>query len=122
MKKFYLLSLFVFYFTASHAQSYENSWINYSQPYYKIKVAQDGIYRLNLGTLNGSQIPASSWDASRIQIFKDGVEQYIYFYDAEGNNALNGSDYIEFYGEKTKGRLIHECMAIRSGNPTATTV
>jgi len=46
MKRLYLVLFLLLTGAALQAQPAENSWINYSQPYYKIKVWQEGIYRL----------------------------------------------------------------------------
>src|SRR5438477_13061834 len=83
---------------------YENSWINYGQPYYKVVVSKDGIYRLTVKTLLGNGMPVLGWDINKVQIFHNGVEQYLYVYDSDGNGVLNNNnDYIEFYGEKNDG-------------------
>jgi len=34
-----------------------NEWINYSQEYYKIKITQEGIYRISYSTLVNSGLP-----------------------------------------------------------------
>ncbi len=106
MKRLYtLLLIMLSTWSITNAQPYENSWINYSQTYYKIKVWQEGIYRLKTNELLFSGIPVSSIDNRNIQLFRNGVEQYVYVYDQNGDHTLNGNDYIEFYGERNDGRL-----------------
>ena len=72
---------------------YGNEWINFDNAdrYYKIEVAQNGIYRIPQ-----SAIPAASGvDADNFRIFHNGKEVPIYVSD---NN-------IEFYGEKNRAEL-----------------
>jgi len=86
------------------SQPYWNEWINFSQKYYKIPVAQNGIYRLDSLTLSSAGVPLSSFDPRNIQLFFRGQEQYIYI-AGESDGVLNSSDYIEFYGQKNDGSL-----------------
>src|SRR5262245_30018650 len=105
MRKLYLLLCFAFFSIPGFSQPYENSWISYSQSYYKIKIAQDGIYRIGLNALIFSSIPITSINHKRLQLFRDGQEQYIYVYDQNLNDTLDSPDYIEFYGKKNDGSL-----------------
>lgn len=104
MKKFYLLCAVIFSTTLVSAQTYENSWINTGQEYYKVKVWQDGIYRLTAQNLAWGGVAYTTWLASNIQLWNKGQEQYIYVYDENNNNRLDvPNDYIEFYGEHNTG-------------------
>src|SRR5436305_582948 len=86
------------------SQAYENSWINYGQDYYKIKVWNDGIYRISSSGFTSASIDISNWDITKIQIYHNGTEQYIYIYDSDHNGKIdNSSDYIEFYGQRNDG-------------------
>jgi hypothetical protein len=85
---------------AVHAQPYGNEWIHYDQPYYKIYIHEDGIYRIPFSTLVSAGIPAT--DQRKFQIFFRGQEQYIFIsgiYDGTNNSA----GYIEFYGKRNDG-------------------
>lgn len=86
------------------AQPYGNEWINYAQPYYKIKIAQNGIYRIDSATLASAGIPVVSIDPRNLQLFHNGIESYIYV-QGESDGRFNTGDYLEFYGEKNDGRL-----------------
>lgn len=88
--------------TAS-AQTYGNEWINYSQKYYKIKVANDGIYRIDSITLAKAGISVATINPQHFQVFYRGQEQYIYIQESGGKFTRNG--YIEFYGQHNDGRL-----------------
>ena len=103
MKKIFTCIGFLFFTHFVFAQPFENSWISYSQQYYKIKIAQDGIYRIGQSALIFSSIPITSINHRRLQLWHDGQEQFIYVYDQNLNDTLDGTDYIEFYGEKNSG-------------------
>lgn len=91
----------------SRAQTYENSWIDFSQKYFKIKVWQTGLYRITATQLAASGISNSFPfnDSRRIQLFYKGVEQYVYIYDANGNNLWDSGDYLQFFGQRNDGSL-----------------
>lgn len=61
---------------------------------YKIAVNQDGVYRLTYAALTGAGL--SSFDASKFQIFKNGVELPI---SVTTNGTFSLGDYIEFYAQ-----------------------
>lgn len=113
MKLFSKLLLF-FSFIAfsffSKAQALDN-WINYSQPYFKVDVAEDGVYRVDYLTiaLATPEIAreTGSIDPDRLQIFHLGKEIPIYVNDGGDKIFFNG-DYILFHGEKNTGKLDEE--------------
>src|SRR5690349_10024733 len=82
---------------------FPNEWINFSQPYFKIPVARDGIYRLRYTDLQAAGFPVNS-DPRFIQLFHRGKEQSIYI-KGQGDAVFNSSDYIEFYGRRNDGTL-----------------
>jgi len=88
---------------SAHAQ-YSNSWINFNQQYYKIAVAQEGIYRLSYTDLQNAGFPVNSVDPRFIQLFHRGQQQSIYV-KGQGDGVFNTTDYIEFYGQKNDGTL-----------------
>ncbi|MBI4929964.1 MAG: hypothetical protein HY841_04315 [Bacteroidetes bacterium] len=92
-------------FCFSQPQIYWNEWINFSQTYYKIPIAKNGIYRLDFQTLSNAGINPLTKDSRNFQIFFRGQEQYIYVEDKNGNDTLDTNDYIEFYGQKNDGSL-----------------
>src|ERR1700722_2674294 len=84
-----------------------NNWIVYSQSYYKIKVAKDGIYRIDSATLAKAGIPLNLIDAREFQLFFHGQQQAIYVHGDSAIRATRG-DYIEFYGQHNSGALISD--------------
>ena len=81
---------------------YGNEWIRYDQSYYKLKVAEDGIYRLPYEQMQSAGIPLNDIQAQQFQLFHLGQEVPIYL-SSEGN--LQDGDFIEFYGEKNRSEL-----------------
>ena len=81
---------------------YGNEWIDYTQTYVKIPIAQDGIYRLTAAALQAAGIPLSNVAANRFQLFKLGQEVPIF---TSTETVLGSSDFIEFFGEKNRGEL-----------------
>jgi hypothetical protein len=104
MKKLYFLFLILFVPYAAFTQDYGNSWINYNQQYFKVKVWQEGIYRINRQTLLFAGIPVGSIDPRKVQVYRDGQEQYIYL-EGESDGSFDTNDFIEFYGRKNDGLL-----------------
>src|SRR6185312_16206753 len=85
------------------AAVYGNEWINYSQFYYKIKIGQNGIYRIDSGTLAKAGIPVNSIDNRNYQVFFRGQQQYIYVKSSTAHLSERSGDYIEFYGQYNDG-------------------
>lgn len=81
---------------------YGNEWIQYDQNYYKISIANDGIYRIPYQSMADQGIPVSSFQGNQLQLYYMGQEIPIYV-STDGN--LASSDYVEFYGEKNRGDL-----------------
>jgi hypothetical protein len=79
-----------------------NEWIRFNQFYYKIPVAQTGLYRITYTDLQNAGFPVGSVDPRRLQLFHHGEEQAIYI-EGESDAVFNVADYIEFYGVKNDG-------------------
>ncbi len=97
-----ILGLFILLTTFCFSQPYGNAWINYSQQYYKFKVSETGVYRIDSTALANAGIPISSINPQNIQVFAKGIEIPIYI-EGEGDGIFNTTDFIEFYGEKNDG-------------------
>lgn len=81
---------------------YGNEWIDYTQTYVKIPIAQDGIFRLTAAALQAAGVPLSTVAANRFQLIKMGQEVPIY---TTTEAAMGTSDYIEFWGERNRSEL-----------------
>ncbi len=107
MKRLYTLFVVSLLLTVSAAaQSYGNEWIVYSQKYLKIKVANDGIYRVDSTVLSNAMnaigVPLSSVDPRNFQLFHNGLEEYIWV-QGETDGTFDGTDFLEFYGIHNDG-------------------
>ncbi|NME66392.1 putative type IX secretion system sortase PorU2 [Flammeovirga aprica] len=71
--------------------------------FYKMEVRERGIYRIDYDNLNSVGFPVSTALLSEIRMFRRGEEVAIYIFDVNGNNKLDDTDYIEFYGEPNDG-------------------
>ena len=116
MIKKVLFSLGVFIMTLASAQSFGNEWIDYSQKYYEIKVAENGIYRISFANLISAGISVNSIDPRIFQVFGRG-KQVAIFIQGELDNSFDPSDYIEFYAEKNDGWLDEELYKGSSNHP-----
>ncbi|RZK29963.1 MAG: hypothetical protein EOO63_07885, partial [Hymenobacter sp.] len=83
---------------SAHAQSgpYGNEWIAAGQPYYKIKVWRDGIYRLDYNYLRS--LNAAGVAPTQFQLWRRGKE--VAMYQAGNQATLDATSYLEFYGQR----------------------
>lgn len=118
MKKGFQLLIFILVIscTLANAQEYGNEWINYSQKYFKISTAEDGIYRITYNELVAAGVPISSIDPKKIQIYHRGQEHAIYVKD-QNFGTFDSNDYIEFYGKKNDGTLDEELYVTPEAQP-----
>ncbi len=86
----------------SQTANFNNGWITPGQKYFKIKVAVDGLYKLDSASLAAAGVPIGTIDPHHIQLFQKGKELYPYI-AGEADDTLNARDYILFYAEKNKG-------------------
>jgi len=85
--KFFIFLLLINCFNNVLAQPFGNEWINYQRYYYKIKITNEGIYRINYNTLISAGIPINTIDPRLMQIYHNGEEQYIYIH-GENDGSL----------------------------------
>lgn len=81
---------------------YGNEWIDYSKEYFKIKVSEDGVYRLSKSQLESAGFPVNSVEMEEISIFRNGDEIHIH---TSGEGIMNNNDYVEFYGFKNRNEI-----------------
>lgn len=100
MKKVVLLALFLSICWLLKAQPYGNEWIDYSQVHYKIKVTQDGLYRIPYSSLSAVIPNLSAVNTANFIMYHNGQAVPIY---VSATGTLGSGDYIEFYGRKNIG-------------------
>ncbi|MFI5218189.1 MAG: C25 family cysteine peptidase [Bacteroidia bacterium] len=111
MKKLYVAFLvFALAVSDTFAQN-PNSWIVFGtnnlyseQQYVKIKIWQEGIYRLSFSDITQFPqfFPPGNFDPRRLQIFHEGKEQAI-LVSGEADGMFDSTDYVEFYGKPNDG-------------------
>ncbi|QKG55867.1 hypothetical protein GKZ68_03950 [Hymenobacter sp. BRD128] len=100
------LALLLGAFTTAQAQSgaYGNEWIVQGQPYYKVKVWRDGLYRLDYAYL--TRLGAGAVAPTQLQVWRRGKEVAVY----QGGNSttLDNTSFVEFYGQRNDAGLDKE--------------
>src|SRR5688500_9000817 len=82
----------------AHAQvSYGHEWINFNQPYYKVMVTRNGLFRMDHQYLAAAGLTDAN--PRNLQLFRRGKEVAIYVH-GEADGRLDAGDYVEFFGEK----------------------
>lgn len=81
-----------------------NEWIDFNQSYFKIKIVNDGIYRIDHSTMLAAGVPVASILPQDFQVFGKEAEVYIEVEDGNDGSFDNG-DYIQFYAQKNDGCL-----------------
>ena len=118
MKRFFSISIVFFYFsTLSFAQMWNgidtlfgNEWIDYDQQYFKMLVAEDGIYRVDKQTLEDAGVPLNSVTGAQLRVYHLGEEVPIF---TSNSGSFATQDYVEFYGNKNRSELDYHIF----GNP-----
>ena len=81
---------------------YGNEWINFDQSYFKIMVAEDGMYRIPWQTLSDAGLPLNQVNGNQFQLFRNGEQVPLYL---TTDGLLGNSDYLEFFGKKNTSEL-----------------
>ncbi len=81
---------------------YGNEWIRFDQPYCKIVITADGIYRISAQSLESAGVPVASVPASQYRLFHRGRETPIWI---SASDPLGPQDYLEFFGAQNRDAL-----------------
>lgn len=105
-----LVWIFLLLSFKTYAQfTYGNTWVDTTQTYIKLQVAEDGIYRLSATNLinfgNTQGIDYSTVHPDHFHLIFRGQEEYIYIQNTGNPLTLDGTDFIEFYGRKNDGKI-----------------
>lgn len=96
---------------------YGNEWVDFNKTYFKIKLAEDGIYRLTATELSAAGFPIDQIRGRDLQLYYFGEQVPI---TVSTTNQMGGDDYIDFHGVKNRGELdrhIYDEPDIRQLNP-----
>ncbi|NJN25830.1 MAG: hypothetical protein HC819_07610 [Cyclobacteriaceae bacterium] len=104
MKKVILLMLVLVMGQISVAQPYGNEWIDFTQKYFKLSTAQDGLYRVSYTELAAAGFPVATVDPRKMKLYFRGVEQSI-LVSGQNDARFDPGDYIDFYGRRNDGTL-----------------
>lgn len=77
-------------------KKFGNEWINPSKNYLKLKVAENGIYKLTYEEMVAAGFINTKINGTDLQLINYGTDQALYVSD----NDFGPGDHIEFYGEK----------------------
>jgi hypothetical protein len=81
---------------------YGNEWIDYSLEYYRIPVAEDGIYKLSYEVLVTAGIPVDQIQGGQWRMFNFGQEVAL---EVTNTGSWGPGDYLTFYAEKNRSTL-----------------
>ncbi len=87
---------------------YGNEWIDFSKTYFKIKIADDGIYRVPYQVLASAGVPVGSVPASQLRLYRYGIQEPVF---ATTDGVFGSQDYIEFFGEKNRDAVDNHLFA-----------
>jgi hypothetical protein len=79
---------------------YGNEWIDFAKIYHKIRVADDGVYRIAQPLLTASGLGAVP--GSQLRLYRNG-QQVPLFVGTDG--PLGAADFVEFFGEANRNEL-----------------
>jgi hypothetical protein len=88
--------------TSAYAQPFGFEWIRPNQPYFKIKILNEGAYRIPHNTLTGIAPNLNGIQTSRIQVFYLGIEQPLHIHGSQ-DGTFDAGDFIEFYATPNDG-------------------
>ncbi|MDP4819574.1 MAG: C25 family cysteine peptidase [Saprospiraceae bacterium] len=87
--------------TLVSAQS-THTWIHPEQKYYRIGIAEEGVYRITYDLLRQYGIPTADIPGDRFRLFHLGEEVPLYRSTSE---TFSPGDFLEFYGRPNRGEL-----------------
>ncbi len=79
-----------------------NEWIDYEQTYLKIKISEDGWYRISGAQLRANGVPINEISPSSFRLFIMGTPVPLVL---SGEESFSDGDFIAFYGRKNRGEL-----------------
>lgn len=79
---------------------YGNAWVDLNKPWIKLRVWEDGVYRVSAADLAAGGLDSNSVTPANLHLFFRGQEQYIHV----ATTVSGKLDYIDFYGKRNDGR------------------
>ncbi len=81
---------------------YGNEWIRYNQRYYKLKVAEEAVYKVSMSELRLAGFPVEETEGRLLQLISRGVQVPIY---VSNSGTLTDADYLLFYGLPNRSEM-----------------
>ena len=101
---FTFLFLILFLLNHSFSQNFGNEWINFSQNYIKIKVAEEALFKITYDDVIAKNFQEGVIEPNKFQIFNKGIQIPIYI-TGTNDGVFNQGDVIYFYGHKNNASL-----------------
>ncbi|MEP1094429.1 MAG: C25 family cysteine peptidase [Cyclobacteriaceae bacterium] len=99
MRRSSYITIIVVLLSFSAKAQFGIEWIDFNQSYYKLEIIKSDFYRVTQAELTAAGFPVASVPASRVQLFRKGVEVAINV-NSNPDGTLN---YLEFFGEAISG-------------------
>ncbi|RMF65158.1 MAG: hypothetical protein D6746_00780, partial [Bacteroidetes bacterium] len=87
--------------SAAQTEPFDASWYHPDQPYLKIAVVEDGLYRLTGASLSAAGVPVEGIDPTTFQLFENGRE--IPLYREGSGTTLQPEEALVFVGKRNRG-------------------
>lgn len=81
---------------------YGNEWIRYDQRYFKLKVAEEAVYKVSVSELRSAGFPVDETEGRLLQLYSRGVQVPMY---VNTDGALSDTDYLLFYGLPNRSEM-----------------
>jgi hypothetical protein len=81
----------------SSAQKQVSNWYDPRADWYKIRITEDGVYRLNATWFETAGVTLLPGDIERLKLYVDGDEEPLLVRD-DGDGILGDNDFLLFYG------------------------
>ncbi|MBO9634213.1 MAG: hypothetical protein J7578_13940 [Chitinophagaceae bacterium] len=99
MRNFLTLLLVLLGFNLA-AQTYNNEWIRYGQPYYKFKIGKTGMHRVSQAAL--AAVGLDNVPVENLEFWRNGEQ--VPFMPSVTSGPLPVNGYIDFFGQKMDGK------------------
>ncbi len=81
-----------------------NEWINFNQTYVKIKISQEGLYKVTFNQLSQAGFITQGFNPKNIQVFNKG-KQIPVLVSGESDNSFDAQDEVLFYANTNNADL-----------------
>jgi hypothetical protein len=101
---FTFLFLLLFIGNQAISQTFGNEWINFSQKYLKLKISEEGLFKITYDDVVAKNLQIGTIDPHKFQIFNKGIQTPLLI-TGTNDGVFNQGDIIYFYGNKNDASL-----------------